>query len=225
MASFLQFYLDTLAPSNVVLNAPANSASLQVLVSASTGDGTTAGYTMKLWGSGVSADSVAGIDEASAPSLAFTTAQQTVTFASEGSQTLNLAVYDEVGNRTLANPVVIEIVTALPTVTLSAINGGNADHSKFSTTAPYNVLTFNFSSNQDYVEYKVVRVSATGGTENTGTPIGTANGSTNVAGVENVSAGVSKTVTINMLDLPTQTNENKILKVFVKNIAGSWSQA
>lgn len=225
MASYIQFYLDTLAPASVVLTAPANSGSLTVGVNASTSDGTTTGYTMKIWGAGVSANAVAGTTKANAPALAFTTATQNVLFTAEGSQVLNLAVYDDVGNETLATPVTINIVTSLATVTVSNITGGNTTHDRFSTNSPYNVLSFNFTASQDYSEWKVLRVSATGSTQDTGTAIGTTNGSTNVAGTATVTAGTVKSVTINMLDLPTQVNENKILKVFVKNLAGNWSQA
>jgi hypothetical protein len=225
MASNIQFTLDTQAPASVVLTAPANSGSLAVSVSASTTDTDTTGYTMKFWGTGVSADVVAGTTKANAPSLAFTTAQKTVTFVGEGSTTLNLAVYDDVGNETLATPVTINIVTSLATVTVSNISGGNTGHTKFSTTSPYNVLTFNFTSSMDYTEYKVLRVSTTGSLVGTGIAITTTNGSTNVGAVESVTAGTPKTVTINMLDLPTQVNELKIIKVFVKNVAGNWSEA
>jgi hypothetical protein len=162
MPSNIQFTLDTQAPATVVLTAPANSGSLVVSVSASTTDSDTTGYTLKLWGTGVSADTVAGTTKANAPALAYTTAQKSVTFVAEGSTTLNLAVYDDVGNETLATPVTINIVTTLATVTVSNISGGNTGHTKFSTTAPYNVLSFNFTSSMDYTEYKVLRVSTTG---------------------------------------------------------------
>lgn len=225
MASNIQFTLDTQAPATVVLTAPANSGSLIVAVSGSTTDADTTGYTMKLWGTGVSADAVAGTTKANAPVLAYTTASKNVTFLAEGSTQLYLAVYDDVGNETVATPATINIITTLPTVTISNISGGNADHSKFSTTPPYNVLSFNFVSSMDYQAYAVMRVSTTGSLYASGTAIGTANGSTNVSGAGTVTAGTSKTVTINMLDLPTQVNENKILKVFVQNLGGNWSQA
>lgn len=225
MASNIQFTLDTSAPASVVLTAPANSGTLTVSVNASTSDADTTGYTMKLWGTGVSADTIAGTTKANAPVLAYTTASKVVTFLAEGSTQLNLAVYDDVGNETVATPVTINIVTTLATITVSNIGGGNTAHTKFSTTAPYNVLSFNFTSSMDYIEYRVLRVSTTGSLIGTGTAIGTTNGSTNVGAVETVTAGTPKSVTINMLDLPTQVNELKIIKVFVKNVAGNWSEA
>lgn len=225
MPSNIQFTLDTFAPASVVLTAPANSGSLVVSVNASTTDSDTTGYTMKLWGAGVSADTIAGTTKANAPVLAYTTGAKNVTFVAEGSSQLNLAVYDDVGNETLATPVTINIVTTLATVTVSNINGGNTAHTKFSTTPPYNVLSFNFTSSMDYTEWRILRVSTTGSLVGSGTAIGTANGSTNISGVETVPAGTPKAVSINMLDLPTQVNELKIIKVFVKNVAGNWSEA
>jgi hypothetical protein len=230
MASYVNLFLDLTAPTTVVLTAPGSSGTLAVSVSGSTADATTTGYKMKFWGATVVTNAVAGDTEANAPYLTYSTANQTVTFASEGSKTLNFAVYDDVGNRTAATPKSINIVTSLPTVTVDQISGGvnpnlpTNDAGKFSVQPGYNTLTFRFQSNLDIIEWKVMKVANTGDLVGTGQAIGTTNGST-VGAVESITAGTFKSVTIKMADFDTQVTEAKIVKVFVKNVAGNWSEA
>jgi len=68
-------------------------------------------------------------------------------------------------------------------------------------------------------------VPATNSTHTQGTQLGTAAGSANVAGVEAISAGAGKTTTVKGADLETASagDGDKIIKVFVKNSAGTWS--
>lgn len=232
MASFLNLYLDLQAPAGVTLSAPANSGTLAVSVTGACTDTDKTGYTMKFWGTGVVTNAVAGDTEANAPALPFDTNPHTVTFASEGSKTLNFAVYDTVGNRSTPATAGINITTSLPSITIDQVTGGQNpnlganDAGRFSVQTGYRTLSFRFSPNIEIREWKILRVPSTSALhDNVGNQtIGTTNGST-VGAVETILAGGFKTVTIDMRDMPNQVTEAKIIKVFGKNVAGNWSEA
>jgi hypothetical protein len=232
MASFLNFYLDLQAPGGVSVSAPASSGTLAVSATGNCTDVDTTGYTMKFWGTGVVTNAVAGATEATAPALPFDKLAHTVTFAAEGSKTLVFAVYDSVGNKSTEATAAINIVTSLPSITIDQVTGGyapnlgNNDAGRFSTNTGYRTLSFRFSPSMDITEWRIRRVQSSGAlfTDVANEVLGTTNGSTGGA-VESISAGGFKSVTIDMRDLPTPTSGTKTIKVFVKNIAGNWSEA
>lgn len=232
MASFLNFYLDLQAPGGVTLSAPASSGTLTVSATGNTSDVDKTGYTMKFWGTDVVTNAVAGATEATAPALPFDNLAHTITFASEGSKTLRFAVYDSVGNKSSEATAAINIVTSLPSITIDQVTGGvnpnlpSNDAGRFSTNSGYRTLSFRFSPSMNVTEWRIRRVQSSGAlyTDVANEVIGTTNGSTTGA-VEAIAAGGFKSVTIDMRDLPTPTTGAKILKVFVKNEAGNWSEA
>jgi len=232
MASFLNLYLDLQAPGGVTLSAPASSGTLTVSVTGGCTDTDKTGYTMKFWGVGVTTNAVAGATEATAPALTYDALAHTITFGAEGSKTLYFAVYDSVGNKSVEATAAINIITSLPTVTIDQITGGvspnlpSNDAGRFSTNSGFRTLSFRFSPTMDITEWRIRRVLSTSAlyTDGTNETLNTTNGST-VGAVETISAGGFKSVTIDMRDIPTQTTGAKILKVFVKNLAGNWSEA
>lgn len=232
MASFLNLYLDLQAPAGVTVTAPASSGSLAVNATGACTDTDKAGYTMKFWGTDVVTNAVAGATEATAPALPFDTVAHTITFASQGSKTINFAVFDSVGNKSTVATAGINIVTSLASFTIDQVTGGQSpnlaanDAGRFSVQTGYRTLSFRFSPSIAITEWKVVRVPSSGALQdNVGNQtIATTNGST-VGAVEAIAAGGFKTVTIDTRDLPNQVSETKIIKVFGKNTAGNWSEA
>jgi hypothetical protein len=232
MASFLNLYLDLQAPGGVTLSAPASSGTLTISATGNCTDTDKTGYTMKFWGVGVTTNAVAGATEAPAPALTFDNLPHTITFGAEGSKTLYFAVYDSVGNKSVEATSAINIVTSLPSVNIDQVTGGvnpnltANDAGRFSTNAGFRTLSFRFSPTMEITEWRVRRVLSTSAlyTDGTNEVLNTTNGST-IGAVETIAAGGFKSVTIDMRDIPTQNTGAKIFKVFVKNIAGNWSEA
>lgn len=94
--------------------------------------------------------------------------------------------------------------------------------------ATFNVSAFSFSANADFEEYKIKVVPSESSLENAGTQIPVTSGSTNTSGTEGgYKADTAINVTINGADLEAASSGDgvKIIKVFVKNAAGTWSVA
>ena len=80
----------------------------------------------------------------------------------------------------------------------------------------------------EFEEYKVCVVPQNNSTQDAGTVIGTTNGSINTSGSDgDYPASENIQVTINGADLEAASSGDgvKIVKVFVKNAAGTWSVA
>lgn len=219
MASFFNLTLDTTAPSglSLLINGGASyTTSRQVTLAIAVGDSATAGYQIKVWG----IDGAASEANASWETFA---ASKTVTLpAGDGLKTVYVKVRDDVGNESASVNASITVDGTLATVTVTG-----PDRSKVSKVAGYDVINFSFTASEDFTEYKVCVVASTSAIESAGTVIPTTNGSTNTSGIGAYDADTAINVTVNGADLEAASNGDgvKIVKVFVKDVAGNWSVA
>lgn len=136
---------------------------------------------------------------------------------------MHIKVRDDVGNESAAVTASITVNTAVPVVTITG-----PDKSKISKVSGFDVCAFSFTSDVDFVEYTVRVVPSESSLNTAGTQIPVTGGSTNTSGT---ASGYKKNtainVTINGADLETASSGDgtKIVKVFVKNAAGTWSVA
>lgn len=231
MANFFNLILDTVAPASPSLKLDSGATyTAQQLVQAtiSTGDTATTGYTMKLWGNldltqaktdGIVGSNATAVDEDSAQWITFAASKQLKLSSGDGAKTVYLKIRDDVYNISAQASAQITLDTTVPVITISG-----PDVTKVSKQAGKNTCTFSFTVDSDIVAYKVKVVSASGGAESTGVEIGTANGSTNMAG-GSVKANTSVTCTINGADLEAASagDGTKIIKVFAQDETGNWS--
>jgi hypothetical protein len=224
MANYFNLTLDTTAPSNptIAIEGGATFAT-QVLVNCtiSTSDGDTTGYQMMIWGD-VDPSYNVNIQSTEGGSswIAFAVTQQIKLSTGDGIKTVYIRVRDDVYNASGQASDTIQLNTTIPTVNCTAV-----DVSKISKVSGKNVASFSFTSDIDFVEYKVKVVSATNATEGIGTVIPTTNGSTNMASTGTFSANSAIVCTIHGEDLELASSGDgvKIIKVFVKDAAGNWS--
>lgn len=217
MASYFNLTLDTLAPSGVsiTINEGAQyttTAEVQLTIGCS--DGNTTGYQMKIWGiSGATTESAASWET-------FSTSKVVTLPGSDGLKTVYVKVRDDVYNESSSASDSITLNTAVPAVTITG-----PDVTRISKVSPKNVAAFSFVVDCDFVEYKVKVVPSISSLESAGTTIATKNGSTNMSATGSFSASTSISCTINGADLETASSGDgsKIIKVFVKNSAGTWS--
>ena len=220
MASYFNLTLDTLAPSGlaVTLNDGAiYTTSQSVTLGVSVSDGVTTGYQMKIWG----VDGVA--DEQSASWETYAASKSVVLPAGKGLKTVYVKVRDAVGNETTAVSDSITLDTSVPAVTVTG-----PDKATISKVAGFNLAVINFMADVAFEEYKVCVVPATSSTQDAGTVIGTASGSIATSGASGgYEADTNIQVTISGADLEAASAGDgvKIVKVFVKNAAGTWSVA
>lgn len=234
MANFFTLTLDTTNPSNPSLSLESGAQyATNTLINATIGtsDGTTTGYQMKIWGAdldlawcktnGIVSSGAAAVDEASALWITYATSKQLQITSGDGSKTVYLKIRDDVYNESAQASDSIILNTTLPVVTISAV-----DVAKVSKISGKDVASFSFQCDVAFAEYKVKVVSASGNAQDTGTVIGTTNGSTNMSGVAgNYAATTPINCTIKGADLETASNGDgaKVIKIFVKNAAGLWS--
>ena len=220
MASFFNLTLDTLAPAglSLILNDGAQYAtSATVTAKISVSDETTTGYQMKIWG---------GVDgaatEADAAWVTFAATKEITLTTGDGKKTVNLKVRDDVGNESAVVTKEIILDTAVPVVTITG-----PDKSKISKVETFNVAAISFTCDVDFVEYKVKVVPTTASLQDAGVVIGTTNGSTNMSGTGEYPDAQAIDCTINATDLEAASagDGEKIIKVFVRNAAGTWSVA
>lgn len=220
MASFFNLTLDTLAPAG--LSAKLNDDALYTTSAAVTlkltlGDADTTGYQMKIWG-------VNGVaDEASAVWETFTAEKAVTLPGGDGLKTVYVKVRDDVGNETAAVSDSITLDTAVPVVVLTG-----PDRSKVSKVDGFDSAVISFTADVAFEEYKVCVVPASNSIQSAGTVIPTANGSENTSGTAGgYAADTNISVTIKGADLEAASAGDgvKIVKVFVKNAAGTWSVA
>ena len=220
MASFFNLTLDTLAPAG--LSAKLNDDALYTTSTAVTlkltlGDADTAGYQMKIWGVNGAADEASAVWET-------LTAEKAVTLpGGDGLKTVYVKVRDDVGNETAAVSDSITLDTAVPVVVITG-----PDRSKVSKVDGFNSAVISFTADVAFEEYKVCVVPASNSIQSAGTVIPTANGSENTSGTAGgYAADTNISVTIKGADLEAASAGDgvKIVKVFVKNAAGTWSVA
>ena len=220
MASFFNLILDTLAPSGVQLKINSGAqytTTEEVLLSIGTSDSETTGYQMKIWGiNGITSESQASWET-------FSTSKSVTLTSGDGLKTVSIKIRDDVYNESSTVTAQITLNTTVPSVTITG-----PDVSKISKVSPKNVATFSFVSDVDFEEYKVKVVPTNSSLQDAGVQIGTTNGSTNMSG----SAGGYKANTSIQckiygedLEVASSGDGDKIIKVFVKNNAGTWSVA
>lgn len=220
MASYFNLTLDTLAPDGLTLSindGALYTTSATVTLSISMTDEASAGYQMKIWG-------IEGVaDEESATWETYATTKSVTLVAGDGLKTVSIKVRDDVGNESAVVTDTITLDTAVPAVSVTG-----PDKSKISKVAGFNQSIFNFTSDVIFEEYKVCVVPANNSTQEAGTVIPTTAGSLNTSGSEgNYPASTNIQVTITGADLETASSGDgvKIIKVFVRNAAGTWSVA
>lgn len=220
MASFFNLILDTLAPSGLTLklnDGATYATSNTVTATVGLSDSSKTGYQMKIWGT------KAADKEAAASWETFAASKSIVLPAGDGLKTVSIKVRDDVGNETAAVSASITVNTAVPVVTITG-----PDKSRISKVAGFNTSAFSFVSDVDFEEYTVRVVPSSSSLHDAGTQIPVTGGSSNTSG----SAGGYKkataiNVTIKGADLETASSGDgtKIVKVFVRNAAGTWSVA
>ena len=172
---------------------------------------------MKIWG---------GVDgaatEADAAWVNFAVTKAITLATGDGKKTVNLKVRDDVGNESAVVTKEIILDTAVPVVTITG-----PDKSKISKVPTFNVAAISFTCDVDFVEYKVKVVPATTSLQDAGVVIGTTNGSTNMSSTGEYPDAQAIDCTINAADLEAASagDGEKIIKVFVRNAAGTWSVA
>ena len=216
MASYFNLTLDTLAPQGVALqinNGESATSNPIVQLKISTEDSPTTGYRMKIWG-------ISGAEtEGNASWETFAATKQVTLTNGDGLKTISLKIQDDVYNESAVVTASITLNTQVPTVT---ING--PDYSKISRSTQRNTASFTFTPDMDISEWKVCYVSTESATQESGTVIGTTNGSTNMTGATS-DANQPVTCSIKGEDLFTAYGSDKvgIIKVFIKNTLGVWS--
>lgn len=223
MASFFNLTLDTTAPTGLTLsinNGAMYATSTAVQLTIGLTDDPTTGYQMKIWG-------IEGVaDENSATWETFATSKSVNLTSGDGLKTVYIKVRDDVGNETTQVSDSIQLDTTVPVVTITG-----PDKSKISKVTNFNKSIFSFTSDVEFVEYKVCIVPSNISTQEAGTLIGTTGGSSNTSGSkeleETFPATTPITVTLFGADVEEASSGDgvKIVKVFVKTAAGLWSNA
>lgn len=220
MASFFNLTLDTVAPSGTSLTInggalyTANTA-VNLTIGCTCPDKT--GYTMKIWGSIVGAET-----EAAATWQAYAENKAVTLTSGDGLKTVYVKIRDAVWNEAAPVSKTITLNTAIPVVTITG-----PDVSVISKITGKDTSVFDFTADQDFTEYKVGVVTAENSLQNTAVVIGTAGGSTGTSGTGgNYKKDTNITVTIKGADLQTAAGGSDgtyIIKTFVRNAAGTWS--
>lgn len=220
MASYFNLTLDTTAPAGVTLTINEGdlyTTSPVVELAIGTSDGVTTGYQMKIWGIQDAAE------EAAASWEAFAATKSVTLESTNGMKTVHIKVRDSVGNESVEVTDSITLDTTVPVVTITG-----PDKATISKVATFDTSIFNFSCDVVFEEYKVCVVPANASTQDAGTIIPITGGSVNTSGNEGgYEASTNIQVTIKGADLETASSGDgvKIVKVFVKNAAGTWSVA
>lgn len=219
MASFFNLTLDTLAPSglSLLINGGAQySTTNEVSLSISVNDESKNGYQMKIWG-------IKGAETESAATWeTYSETKSVELITGDGLKTVYIKVRDDVYNETSAVSASITLNTAVPSITISG-----PDVNRISKVEPKNVAIFSFISDVDFVEFKVKVVPSTVSLQDAGTQIPSENGSINMSGTGTYKSGEAIQCKIYGGDLESASSGDgsKIIKVFVKNAAGTWSVA
>lgn len=220
MASYFNLTLDTLAPSGLTLainDGALYATSTAVKLTIAVEDESTTGYQMKIWG----IDRVA--DESSASWENFAPSKSVNLTSGDGLKTVYIKVRDDVGNESAQVSDTITLNTAVPVVTITG-----PDKSKISKVSGFNTAIINFTADVEFEEYKVCVVPQSNSTQDAGTLIPTDGGSINTSGSSGeypASENIQVTITGTDLEAAASGDGVKIVKVFVKNAAGTWSVA
>lgn len=218
MASYFNLTLDTAAPSGVTLSindGALYATSTAVSLDIGTADDQTEGYQMKIWG-------VSGAEEEAAASWeSFSPAKSVSLTAGDGLKTVYLKVRDDVGNESVAVSSSITLNTTVPVVTVTG-----PDRSRISKVSGFSQAVVNFTADVAFEEYKVCVVPAANSQHEAGILIPTQGGSVNTSGsAGGYPASTNLQVTITGADLESASSGDgiKLIKIFVRNAAGTWS--
>ena len=220
MASYFNLTLDTLAPSGLTLSINDGAlycTSTSVKLTIGLADSPTTGYQMKIWGiSGAATEELASWETYAT--------QKSVTLESgDGLKTVHIKVRDDVGNESAEVSDDITLNTSVPVVTVTG-----PDNAKISKVDGFNKSKISFTCDTEFVEYKVCVVPQTSSTQDAGTKIPTTAGSINTSGNQGSypkTTPIEVTITGTDLAAASAGDGVKIVKVFVKNAAGTWSVA
>lgn len=225
MASYFNLVLDTIAPAGVAveINGDAKyTTSASVTLGLTTTDEDTTGYQMKIWG-----DISDAATEQDAVWQTYSATKALTLSGADGTKTIYAKIRDDVGNESVQASDTIILDTAVPVVTVTT-----PDKSKISKVSTFDTTVFTFSSDVAFMEYKVGVVPESSSIQTQCAVIPTTAGSQNTSGtaasVEDAfPASTPITVTIKGADLEAANSGDgtKIVKVFVRNDAGTWSVA
>lgn len=225
MASYFNLVLDTIAPAGVAveINGDAKYTTLaSVTLGLTTTDEDTTGYQMKIWG-----DISDAATEQDAVWQTYSATKALTLSGADGTKTIYAKIRDDVGNESVQASDTIILDTAVPVVTVTT-----PDRSKISKVSTFDTTVFTFSSDVAFMEYKVGVVPESSSIQTQCAVIPTTAGSQNTSGtaasVEDAfPASTPITVTIKGTDLEAANSGDgtKIVKVFVRNDAGTWSVA
>ena len=226
MPNYVYITLDTIAPQNPTISIASGATyttNQLVTLSIGTSDSSTSNYQIKLWGDvDATYDNNIKSTEATSTWVSYATTKQVKLANGSGTKRINLKLRDDVYNE--SSLVFDEIIldTAMPSVTTTT-----PDLTKISKVPQKNMTSFNFSVDKVFSEYKVKVVNSIGATHDTGTLLGTANGSVNISGNTGNYDTSSTPITVQIngtdLELASSGDGQKIVKVFVKDLAGNWS--
>lgn len=218
MASYFYLTLDTLSPLGVSLkinNGATYTTNHTVTLSIGCSDSDLTGYQMKIWGiDGISSESAASWE-------AFTTSKSVKLQTGDGLKTVHIKVRDDVYNESSEVTASITLNTAVPAVTIQS-----QDVQRISKVSPKNVCTLAWYADTAFVEYKICVVADINAAHDSGTVIGTSGGSTNMSATGSFTAETVMSSKIYGSDFEkagATANEQSIVKIFVKNEAGTWS--
>jgi hypothetical protein len=216
--------LDTTGPANptISIESGATYATQQLVNCAiATGDGSTVGYQMKLWGNVDPAyDPNIQTTEVASAWITFEAAKQIKLLSGDGNKTIYLKIRDDVYNESAQISDSVNLNTAVPVVTITG-----PDVSRISKITGKDTCAFSFVSDVDFIEYKVKVVSGAGAIESAGNLIPVAGGSSNMSesGVFGTATPIACSIKGADLESASSGDAVKIVKVFVKSAAGLWS--
>ncbi|MFS1518485.1 hypothetical protein V1503_18790 [Bacillus sp. SCS-151] len=224
MANYFYLTLDTTAPSNATISiewGAAYTTDHLVTLSIGTTDGDTDGYQMMIWGDvNTTYDSSVQTAKGDSSWISYNNSKQIKLSDGDEKKFIYLKIRDDVWNESEEVSESINLDTTIPTVTLT-----NPDVSIVSKNIGKNVASFSFSSDEDFTEFKVKVVNATGAAHDTGTEIDTTHGSVNTSGDEGYSANtpINVQVTGDDIEQASSGDGQKVIKVFIKDHSGKWS--
>ena len=233
MASFFTLNLDTIGPQDPSLliagSASGGFVAAQLAnCTLSTSDASAAGYQVKIWGD-VDTTENANIQDTEENALWFTptwdvnsATQQVKLSTVDGLKTLSLKIKDTVDNASSTATATITLDTVAPQAEVTS--GPNA--TVISKQTGKRTATFSFQSGETFQAYKVMVVTNGTDAHTAGTLVPGTNGSTTSGSAGNYAANTPIDVSIDAADLELAGAEGaNIVKVFVQDLAGTWSAA
>lgn len=225
MANFFYITLDTTGPSTPAITIEGSAVyTTSVLVDTwiSTLDGDTTGYQMKIWGDVDTSENV-NIQNTELLSswITFSNSQQVKLSTGDGEKVTYLKIRDNVYNESSLTSDSIILDTTLPVVSIAG-----PDVDRISKITNKDTCSFTFTCDSEFDEYKVKVVNASGNAHDTGQILETANGSTNMSGTNGgypASTPIACQIKGADLEATDAGDGSKIIKIFVKDVAGNWS--